>query len=113
MGFRRQLVRVPRCFRQQTRYAASRLGAQHLQLSQKVYHCDPTTTIEAASLRMTSENIGCLMVTENGKVVGLITERDVIRVVGKEGGFEPSLTVGSFMTPAEKLFTLGPEDNLV
>merc|ERR550525_704210 len=62
---------------------------------------------------MTEKNIGCLMITENNKVVGLITERDIIRVLGKQGeGYDPQTPVGSFMTPAEKLMTLKPSDTL-
>ena len=48
---------------------------------QKVITIDANTTISDAAKLMNIHEIGCLIVTEKGKVVGVVTERDVLRKV--------------------------------
>ena len=38
----------------------------------------PEETLEAAALRMKKFNVGCLLVCEDDKVIGIITDRDVL-----------------------------------
>ena len=49
-------------------------------------HCvEPTSTALAAVQRMNAERIGALVVTEQGRVAGMFTERDVLRrIVGEQ-----------------------------
>jgi len=64
------------------------------------------TTIEEAAAKLTELNIGCLMVVEKNKVVGLMTERDVIKVAGQQGeNFDLRMPVAGFMTKAEDIFS--------
>jgi len=48
---------------------------------QNVVTIDANTTISEAAKLMNIHEIGCLIVTEKGKVVGVVTERDVLRKV--------------------------------
>jgi CBS domain-containing protein len=38
---------------------------------------DPTETVRAAAQRMQSEHVGCLVVVEKERLVGLVTDRDI------------------------------------
>jgi CBS domain-containing protein len=49
-----------------------------------------SANIEEAAVVMTNSNVGCLVVTEDGKPVGIITEGDVSRAVGR--GHPPDKT---------------------
>jgi CBS domain-containing protein len=64
-----------------------------------VFTTTPLETLEAAASKMFARNIGSLVVTEAEQVVGLISERDVVRAVAQHG--EPGLRgpVSAFMTP--------------
>jgi len=46
---------------------------------------DSNATISEATKRMDINEIGCLIVIQQGKVVGIVTERDVLRKVVEEG----------------------------
>ncbi len=48
---------------------------------QSVHCIAPTASVFEAVLKMAEENIGALMVTDNGQVVGMITERDYARKI--------------------------------
>ncbi|HII71885.1 TPA: CBS domain-containing protein [Candidatus Woesearchaeota archaeon] len=45
---------------------------------------DSDTTLQKAAGLMAQNNIGCLLVLVDGEVKGIITERDVIKQVGKD-----------------------------
>ena len=49
-----------------------------------------SANIKEAAVAMTNSNVGCLVVTEDGRPVGIITEGDVSRAVGR--GFPPDKT---------------------
>lgn len=59
----------------------------------------PSLTVGEAIARMKEEHIGCLLVTEDGKLAGIFTERDVLcRIVTADDDVR-SAAVGEFMTP--------------
>lgn len=60
--------------------------------------CAPEKTVQEAAVLMTEENIGALIVVEGERVVGIVTERDIMRkVVG--GGLDAAETkVADIMT---------------
>lgn len=64
--------------------------------------CGPETTIEDAAAAMTASGHGSLGVVEGGALVGLITERDVVRAVG--AGFGAGDLVRRWMTPEPDVF---------
>lgn len=41
----------------------------------------PNATVKSAAKLMNSHNIGCLIVVGNSKVVGIVTERDILRKI--------------------------------
>jgi len=45
----------------------------------------PTSSIMEAADLMRRENIGCIVVTEDEKPVGIVTERDIVRFVAIHG----------------------------
>jgi acetoin utilization protein AcuB len=47
----------------------------------KVYTTAPDTPIEEAAMLMRDQKIGCLPVIENNKVVGIISDRDIFKVL--------------------------------
>jgi CBS domain-containing protein len=66
--------------------------------------CRPETTLEEAARTMIAGNIGSLGVVENGKLIGIVTERDVLRAtaVGTDAATEP---VERWMTAAPDVFS--------
>ncbi|MCK4579579.1 MAG: CBS domain-containing protein, partial [Candidatus Marinimicrobia bacterium] len=57
-----------------------------------------TTTIKDAVGLMMKNKVGCVLVTESGKLVGILTERDLIRRVMGRGLDHSAETTGSHMT---------------
>ncbi|HHX02442.1 MAG TPA: CBS domain-containing protein [Firmicutes bacterium] len=54
----------------------------------------PETTVEEATMIMHEEDVGCLPVLENGKLVGIITERNIYNALTKLFGLDrPGLRV--------------------
>lgn len=47
----------------------------------KVITTTPNTPIEEAAMVMHDQNVGCLPVLENGRLVGIISDRDIYRVL--------------------------------
>lgn len=58
----------------------------------------PSEDLVIAASRMKSHEIGALAVYEGKKVVGIITERDVLRAVG-DGRVPETTTVAEYMSP--------------
>ncbi|HZG36643.1 MAG TPA: CBS domain-containing protein [Gaiellaceae bacterium] len=57
----------------------------------------PTDTAHVAVLRMLEEDVGAVAVCEEGRVVGIFTERDVLRLGGEHTDLE-QVRVGDVMT---------------
>ncbi|HXJ82832.1 MAG TPA: CBS domain-containing protein [Candidatus Methylomirabilis sp.] len=57
---------------------------------------DPEATLVQAGLTMFQRRIGSLPVVENGRLVGILTERDMLTALQKEDGIEsdPDASVG-------------------
>ncbi|MDP6491630.1 MAG: CBS domain-containing protein [Kiritimatiellia bacterium] len=56
------------------------------------------TTIAEAVALMDRENVGCVLVTEDGAIVGIWTERDLARDVAGDGFDIHSAQIGSYMS---------------
>lgn len=54
-------------------------------------------TVSAAVQTMADSNIGCLLVTRDSNLTGIITERDVLQITSDPGNLEQP--VSAFMTP--------------
>jgi CBS domain-containing protein len=59
---------------------------------------DVGATVFEAIKRMVAANVGALLVTEGGRVAGIVTERDYLRRVTLEGRTEEETLVREIMT---------------
>jgi CBS domain-containing protein len=66
--------------------------------------CGPDLTLVEAAQTMMGEGIGSLGVVEAGRLVGILTERDVLRAVA-EGVDTSRATVSEWMTPEPDCLT--------
>jgi len=91
------------------------MGIENVLHETKIRHIDwaPIVCVESdhsvkeVLATMQSSRVGCVLITENQKLVGVFTERDVItRIFGCD--VDLSRAVREFMTPGPK--TLHPED---
>ena len=65
----------------------------------KLLTAPPRTRVIAAARRMAKRNVGAILVVDDGRLVGIVTERDIVfRVVAK--GLDPgAATLAEVMTP--------------
>ena len=76
----------------------------------RVVKVSPDDTVSVAITRMLEENVGSVGVCEGEKLVGMFTERDVLRLAG-EGSQFADVRVGDVMT--RQLVTLAPDDDIL
>jgi CBS domain-containing protein len=76
----------------------------------RVVKVSPDDTVSVAIARMLEENVGSVGVCEGEKLVGIFTERDVLRLAG-EGSQFADVQVGDVMT--RQLVTLAPDDDIL
>jgi CBS domain-containing protein len=68
-------------------------------MTASVATCSPTDPLQTVAERMDALDVGAIPVAENGQVIGMVTDRDiVIRAVAK-GEDVKSCKVGDVMTP--------------
>lgn len=53
--------------------------------SDTIYSIEPTDSVESAVAKLVSLGVGSLVVLKNGEMVGLLTERDVMQGMVKQG----------------------------
>jgi CBS domain-containing protein len=70
----------------------------------------PDASVLDAIQQMNQFKIGAVLVMQDGQVVGIFTERDVLRRVIGAGKFAREVTVGSVMT--EDVICVSPETDL-
>ena len=64
-----------------------------------VYTCSPLETVAAAAAVLHSRRVGALVVMdEQDRVVGILSERDVVRVIAQQGNLGLTAPVSSCMT---------------
>lgn len=54
----------------------------------------PAASLVHAALVMSEHRVGCLPVIDDGKVVGILTERDLLMALGRQGGLSASKIEG-------------------
>ncbi len=79
-------------------------------LSREVRYCDRQTTLKEAADKMKMYDIGALPVVENDKVVGLLTDRDMVVRTISEGHDPNQSRVGDAMT--EGVVTIYEDDSI-
>jgi CBS domain-containing protein len=72
--------------------------------------CERGTSVAEAAKVMAREDVGPVPVVEGGRLVGLVTDRDVVVRVLAEGRDPGSTTVGEIAS--SDLVTLSPDDDL-
>jgi CBS domain-containing protein len=78
--------------------------------TKEVFFISPKAKVFEALTLMGEKEIGALMVIdENQKVVGVISERDYARKVILKGKTSRDTAVEEIMTPADKMFTVRPD----
>jgi CBS domain-containing protein len=63
-----------------------------------VFTVAPTETIAAVAALLHSRRVGALVVLEAERVVGIVSERDVVRIVAESGGSALARPVADCMT---------------
>ena len=82
----------------------------HSKLDKGTYSVSPDTTVWDAISLMSDKGVGALLVVDNGKLVGVLSERDYMRKVALMGRASQSTAVKDIMTPNP--FTVAPETSL-
>lgn len=76
-------------------------------MTQRVETASPSMTIREVAAAMRDGDMGSMPVVDGGRLVGMVTDRDiVVRSVAE--GRDAETAVGSIMT--SELFTVGPDD---
>ncbi|MFQ5497139.1 MAG: CBS domain-containing protein [Nitrosopumilus sp.] len=78
-------------------------------MSKNVLTADKSTSLQEAAQKMNELNIGSVIVTENEKPVGILTERDFVTKVAAEG--RPLFTQVSEVM-SSPLITIDPEETI-
>jgi CBS domain-containing protein len=72
---------------------------------------EPGVTLADAAREMAQDDVGALPVCENGKLVGMLTDRDiVVRAIAE--GRDPSATKVSDIVERTEVVTIGADDSL-
>jgi len=59
----------------------------------------PDVPIAVVAATLSEKNIGALLVLDQGRMVGILSERDVVRSLAANGKATLEMTVGDLMTP--------------
>lgn len=75
-----------------------------------IWSVKPDTTVIEALDFLADKDIGALVVLAGDEIAGIISERDVVRVISEKKGFSPGDPVSDFMT--EDVFTISPAQTI-
>jgi CBS domain-containing protein len=78
--------------------------------SSDIYSIRPDDSIEEALQALAEKNVGVLLVMDGDKLVGIVSERDIVREAAELGVALFTETVGSIMTA--DLIIASPDDEL-
>jgi CBS domain-containing protein len=70
----------------------------------------PEMTVRQAATLMKKEEVGSLIIIENGQAIGMLTERDLLEKIVSEGRSASRTKVGMVMT--QPLVTVGPRETI-
>ena len=79
-------------------------------MSLRVLTVTPDETVQLAITRMLEENVGSVAVCEGNRLVGIFTERDVLRLAGENTELQ-ELRIGDVMT--RRVLTVSPDDDIL
>ncbi len=75
-----------------------------------IFSVEPNTIVYKAIELMSEKNIGGLLITENGKLVGIFTERDYARKLILKGKSSKDTLIGELMT--KNPYTVTPDSSI-
>ena len=75
------------------------IKASDLLYTEDVYTCEASANLHAVTIRMSERNIGCVVVIENNKPIGIFTERDLLKKVVAHGFPVDKTKISQVMTP--------------
>ncbi|HKD33446.1 MAG TPA: CBS domain-containing protein [Gaiellaceae bacterium] len=76
----------------------------------RIVKVSPEDPVRVAIARMLEENVGSVAVCDDQRLVGIFTERDVLRLTSEGPDFD-EVRVGDVMTT--QLVTLSPDDDIL
>jgi CBS domain-containing protein len=76
-------------------------------MSRDLLSVEPGVTLTEVAKRMVDKDVGAVLVMEGERLVGILTERDVLRAVAR--GIDDSTTVADYMTRNPE--TLEPDES--
>jgi CBS domain-containing protein len=79
-------------------------------MTSEVKACEPDTTVAEAAKVMAREDVGPVPIVEEGRLTGIVTDRDIVTRVVAEGRDPNSTTVGEIAS--RDLVTVSPDDDL-
>jgi CBS domain-containing protein len=77
-------------------------------MSARLVSVTPAATVKEAVELMVDRGVGCVVVTENERLAGIFTERDVLRLVAEDTPLR-TRSVGEVMT--RDVFAVSPDDD--
>jgi CBS domain-containing protein len=78
-------------------------------MSGRVISVEPTDTVETAIEKMREENVGSVVVCSEGSLLGIFTERDLLRLATERDFVQRR--IGDVMT--KDVVTVAPDDDIV
>jgi CBS domain-containing protein len=75
-------------------------------MSRDLLSVEPAEPIREVAQRMVERNLGAVLVLDGGRLVGIMTERDIMRAVAR--GLHADAVVGDYMSTDPE--TIEPED---
>jgi CBS domain-containing protein len=79
-------------------------------MTSQVKTCKPDTTVTEVAKVMAQEDVGPVPIVEEGRLTGIVTDRDIVVRVVAEGRDPNSTTVGEIAS--RDLVTVSPDDDL-
>ena len=79
-------------------------------MTSEVKACEPTATVADAAKLMAQEDVGPIPVVEDGRLVGIVTDRDIVVNAVAKGTDVNTATVGDIAS--RDLVTISPDDDM-
>jgi CBS domain-containing protein len=84
------------------------MAAVRQHMSRDLLTVEPAVSIIEVARRMVERNVGAVLVVEDGRLTGIMTERDLMRAVAR--GLHDDAVVGDCMTAHPE--TIAPDDTI-
>jgi CBS domain-containing protein len=79
-------------------------------MTSEVKACEPTATVVDAAKLMAQEDVGPIPIVEDGRLIGIVTDRDIVVNVVAKGTDVNTTTVGDIAS--RDLVTISPDDDM-